>query len=367
MRPTQSALLNLLGGETHKQGMCMDRWTKQKISNIKKRLARKGRRRARLERGRNAKTSQNVARARSRIGDLNVATWNARSLSLTGRRGTGHAEVLLQKRKVLGCDVIGLQETRRPGRSQFAAAGFRVFCSGVDGSSGRAGQHGVGLAVKESIIREATWTQELTNERLMPMSFNLTGKTNAVTLVLAYGPTDAMSISWEQKNVFWTDLERAVSRVPSSDYLFVLIDANARPGVRTREEDCKVVGANGRDTRVSDSNEISLLRFAGDNKLALVNTLFSVLKRRTSRTFNGTRPADRKRIDYIITQQSHRKLVRNVTVPLRPRADSDHNIVCARVRLPIRFALVIENSEPAQGARELTDEQSRLTPIDTIG
>ena len=27
-------LLNLFGGETHKQGMYLDRWPKQKISNI---------------------------------------------------------------------------------------------------------------------------------------------------------------------------------------------------------------------------------------------------------------------------------------------------------------------------------------------
>ena len=121
-------LLNPLGGETHKQGMYLDRWTKQKISNRKKSLARKGRRRARPERRRNAKTSQDVVRARSRTGELNVVTWNVRSLSHTGRHGAGHAEVLLRKCKVLDCDVIGLQETRRPGRTEFAAAGYRV-CS----------------------------------------------------------------------------------------------------------------------------------------------------------------------------------------------------------------------------------------------
>ena len=65
-------LLNPLGGKTHKQGTYLDRWTKQKNSNIKKRLARKGRRRARPERRLNEKTSQNVARARSRTGELNV-------------------------------------------------------------------------------------------------------------------------------------------------------------------------------------------------------------------------------------------------------------------------------------------------------
>ena len=51
----------------------------------------------------------------------------------------------------------------------------------------------MGLAVKESIIREAMWTQELTNERLMSMTFNLTGKSNAVPFVVAYGPTDTVS------------------------------------------------------------------------------------------------------------------------------------------------------------------------------
>ena len=96
-----------------------------------------------------------------------------------------------------------------------------MFCSGVDGSSGRAGQHGVELAVKESIIRKATWTPELRNERLMPMTFNLISKSNAFTFFVAYGPTDTVSNTREQKDVFWVDLESAVSRVPSSDYLFV--------------------------------------------------------------------------------------------------------------------------------------------------
>ena len=57
-----------------------------------------------------------MTRVASRIVELNVVTWNIRSLPLTGRRGVRHAEVLSQKCKVLGCDVIGLQETPRPRR-----------------------------------------------------------------------------------------------------------------------------------------------------------------------------------------------------------------------------------------------------------
>ena len=140
------------------------------------------------------------------------------------------------------------------------------------------------------------------------------------------------------------------------------MDANARTGVRMGDDDCKAIGAYGRDTRVSDSNGTSLLRFAGDNKLALVNTFFSVPKGCTSRTFNGTRSSDRKRFDYIITRQSHRKLVRNVTVHLQPRADSDHNIMCARVRLPGRFAL--NRKQRAPTGRKSIDRRTITSDTD---
>ena len=302
----------------------------------------------------------------SRTGELNVATWTVRSLSLTGRREAGHAEVLLQKCKVLDRDVIGLQETRRLGRTEFAAAGYRVFCSGVDGSTGRAGQHGVELAVKESIIRGATWTQELTNERLMSTTFNLTGKSNAITFVVAYGPTNTVSNTRQHKDVFWADLESAVSRVPSSDCLFVLIGANARTGVRMGEEDCKVIGAYGRDTRVSDSNGTSLLRFAGDNKLALVNT-FSPPPR-DARLVHSTVPGPR--IGNVLTTSSrdnHTASLSEMSLFTCSRMRTPTTTSCAPESEPQGDLLVIENSEPPQGARVLTDEQSRLTPTDANG
>ena len=223
----------------------------------------------------------------------------------------------------------------------------------------------MGLAVKESIIREATWTQELTNERLMSMTFNLTGKSNAVTFIVAYGPTDTVSNTREQKAVFWADLESAVSRVPSSDYLFVLIDANARTGVRMGEEDCKVIGAYGRDTRVSDINGTSLLRFPGDS---LPSSTHSSPSPRDARLVYSTVPDPR--IGNVLTISSRDN--RNASL-------SEMSLfTCSRMRILTTIScapesdsqgdlLVIENSEPPQGARVLTNEQSRLTPSDANG
>ena len=197
-------------------------------------------------------------------------------------------------------------------------------------------------------------------------AFNLTGKSNAVTFVVAYGPTDIVSNTREQKDVFWADLENAVSRVPSSDYRFLLLDADARTGVRMGEEDCKVIGAYDKDTRVSDSNGTSLLRFAGDNKLALVNTFF--LSPRDARLVHSTVPGSR--IGNVLTTSSRD----NHTASLSKMV----LLTCSRMRIPTTTSsapesdsqgdsLVIENSEPPQGARVLTDEQSRLTPTDANG
>ena len=67
---------------------------------------------------------------------------------------------------------------------------------------------------------------------------------------------------------------------------------------------------------------------------------FSTRKGGVSHTFNGvtgSRTSDFKRIDYVLTRQAHRRIVRNVVVHPQPalpvKADSDHNMVIATVDL----------------------------------
>ena len=118
-------------------------------------------------------------------------------------------------------------------------------------------------------------------------------------------------------------------------------------------------------TRVSDSNGTSLLRFADYNKLALVNTFFSVPKRCTSCTFNSTRPADRKHIGY--TRDNHTASLSEMSLFTCSRMRILTTTSCAPESDSQGDSLVIENSEPPQGARVLTDEQSSLTPTDANG
>ena len=98
---------------------------------------------------------QNERRNRARALGLKitVTTHNVRTMSVDRKHGVGRALDVLSVYDRLGCDVIGLQETRRSGHSAFSQTGYLVYCSGECGgeNGGKKGQGGVGLAGRTSI------------------------------------------------------------------------------------------------------------------------------------------------------------------------------------------------------------------------
>ena len=255
-------------------------------------------------------------RARSRGREMKVATHNVRTMAVDGTHGVGRALDVLSVYDGLGCDVIGLQETHRSGDSAFTQAGYSVHCSGGCGgeNGGKKGQGGVGLAVRTSITRAAR-PPEFIIDHLLKVTLELRGRAKAVTFFVAHAPTETQIAS--NKHAFWTSLDRAVEEIPRHEQLFVLMDANAHTGRREKgqagSKDSRSFGAYGRDI-LNDNGEL-LLSFASNHDLALLNTFFSTPKGGVSHTFNAR---GKKRIDYILTRQRGRKLVRNVTVHPQP-------------------------------------------------
>ena len=170
------------------------------------------------------------------------------------------------------------------------------------------------------------------SDRLLKVTLELHGRAKAVTFFVAYAPTETQNDS--KKHAFWTSLDNAVEEVPRHEQLFVLMDANTRTERREKgqvgSKDSKILGDYGRDN-LNDNGEL-LLFFANNHDLALVNTFFSTPKSSASHTFNGR---GKKRIDYILTRQRDRKLVRNVTMHPQPPflPISDHSIVSAPAKL----------------------------------
>ena len=101
-----------------------------------------------------------------------------------------------------------------------------------------------------------------------------------------------------------------------------------------------------------------------------MNTFFSTPKGGVLHTFNGR---GKKRIDYILTRQRDRKLVRNVTVHPHPSSlpISDHNIVSAPVKLLGHFAqnrwLRAPAKPPVDRRRLVIDPQLRQEVATAVG
>ena len=102
-----------------------------------------------------------------------------------------------------------------------------------------------------------------------------------------------------------------------------------------------------------------MLGFAEDNKLALLNTFFCAPKRGVSYTFqSANRSKEQARLDYILAKPSDRRLIRCVNVRRVPleAAESDHNLVYAKVR-------ILRRSAPNRRKRDSTKETPKLADL----
>ena len=224
---------------------------------------------------------------------------------------------------------------------------------------GRKGEHGVGLAIKKEIVKKAGEdgiTIACISARLLKARISI--KTNFVTFVLAYAPTEEAPEG--QKDKYMAALKCTVASIPAREYVSVLTDENARTAKRGEdggEADRKVLGAYGRD-KLNENGKL-LLGFAEDNKLALLNTLFCTPKSGVSYTFqSANRSKGQARLDYILTKQTDRRLIRcvNVRRPPLETPEPDHNLVYAKVRIPRR-------SSPNRRKRDSTKETPKLADL----
>ena len=183
--------------------MCI--WARhQEQRDMERRKQRRRGRPARRAARAHARVVRSSAGAAARSKELVVATWNVRTMSERGTNGPGHAEDLLMFAAKYERDFIASQETRRDGRTtvQAPAAGYVVHYSGhCDGDGGKPGIHGVGLAVRESIVRALGpdgIVPEHISARLMKVRVIFKHRTTTIFIV-GYAPTETAATCHKSK------------------------------------------------------------------------------------------------------------------------------------------------------------------------
>ena len=263
-------------------------------------------------------------------------------------------------------DIAALSETRLAEEGSVAEpkGGYTFFWKGKAKDEERI--HGVGLAIKTSLLSKLPNLPSSVNERLMKLRFPL-NRSRHVTLISAYAPT--LTSSDEVKEAFYEELSTLVKDTPSSDKLILLGDFNARVGA-----DCRswkgVLGPHG--TGKLNSNGLMLLSFCAESHLTITNTLFRQAdKYKTS--WMHPRSKQWHLIDFAICRQRDIRDIRITRAMRGAECWTDHRLIRSILSLHIapthrktpkviRPAFNVAKLECSQRRSEFADDlDGRLT------
>ena len=114
------------------------------LSERRRAFSREKRRGRRAER-KSARKKHKAARARSRLEELTFGPFNVRTAVVNGVEGIGHIDTMLRICAAKGCDVIGLQDTKRDGIFDIFGILISASFSAVIAAWLRAGEGSMGL------------------------------------------------------------------------------------------------------------------------------------------------------------------------------------------------------------------------------
>ena len=201
---------------------------------------------------------------------LLVGAWNVRTL--LDRDNTARPErrtaLIAKELARYRIDIAALRETRLAdeGILKEDGGGYTFFWRGKPEAEERL--HGVGFAIRTSLMKSIPSLPVGINERLMKLRLPLT-KSRLLTIISAYAPT--LTNSDETKEKFSHDLDQLIRSTSPNDKLLIMGDFNAR--VRKDQASWKrILGSQG--VGKMNSNGLLLLSKCAEHELCITNTVF---------------------------------------------------------------------------------------------
>jgi len=143
--------------------------------------------------------------------------------------------------------------------------GYTFFWKGLLADSFRI--HGIGLAIRTSLLQRLPETLMAIDERLMTLRI-LLAKCRHMTLLSVYAPT--LTSDESSKDRFYDNLRSTLRTVPPEDKVALLGDFSARVG--TNHHICN--GVIGKHSVVNvSSNGLPLLNLCSEFDLIITNTI----------------------------------------------------------------------------------------------
>ena len=160
---------------------------------------------------------------------MKFETWDARTLmdNRNSDRPERRTAFNARELKKFNLGIVALSETSRAGEEQLKVeqGRYTFFWKGLDLEQPRI--HGVGFAIRNSLLQKVTEQPLGTNERLTTVRTYLI-KNQYATIISAYAPT--LDAEHKVRENFYTQLDNVLSTVPKQDKVILLGNFNARVG-----------------------------------------------------------------------------------------------------------------------------------------
>jgi len=188
--------------------------------------------------------------------------------------------------------------------------------------------HGVGLAIKTSLLKQLPDLPVGISERLMKIRLPLS-KDRHATVISAYAPT--LTSTAETIEQFYSDLSAVLHSVPAHDKLILLGDFNARVGQDYARWE-GVLGKHG--VGKMNNNGLLLLSKCAEFELTITNTVFRMANKYKT-TWMHPRSKQWHLIDYIIVRQRDIQDVQVTRAMRGAECWTDHRLVRATLQMRI--------------------------------
>ena len=294
---------------------------------------------------------------KSHLRELNVATYNVRTLNDTTSESSHNIGHKLQQIAV-GCDkhqidIVALQEHR---------------LTTIEGDYDTQTLGGWTLAHTSS-SHKCHGTAILFNERIDKFLINIERKSDRIIaahlrgnprmcVISAYAPTEVSKD--ESKNVFYNDLHDLISTLPPHTVIIVAGDFNARIGKDSHETNARIVGPNCYHDATNDNGQ-RMIDLCEANNLRPAHSHF-INRRSCLATYHPPNPEfPPTQIDHILINTKWWKSIKDCRAFNTIDIASDHKVVTARFRLSLRATKRPPNDRCKFNSEKLANPDVRAT------
>ena len=273
-------------------------------------------------------TGSTRKRPRHRNKDMIFGTWNIQGLNKK-------LEDVIKGVQLMKIDIAVLTETKKKGKGVEQLSDYVHIYSGVP-KNNRACR-GVSILINRKYINKLhNW--DTINERIAVA--NLTLKGHRVSIIGAYGPNeDAPQV---EKDEFYNLLDHTITHLGNQREIVLLGDLNARVGI---SDDSEIVGRYG-EINLND-NGIKLVEICEQHKLKILNGFFNHKDIHKYTWHQDTRGL-KTIIDYIITKQDTKWVVRDTRVYRGVECGTDHYLLMAKIWISINKPTHDANDGPQE-------------------